>query len=311
VLKEILSISPKLKIMASPWSAPAWMKTNGKLAGGKLKPEYYQTYANYFLKYLLAYEKEGIPIDAISIQNEPLHEASYPSMRMEASEQLAFIKSHLGPLLVKENRSTKILIYDHNWDRPDYPLQLLQDAEARKYISGTAFHAYAGEVKSMSSVYEAFKDKGIYFTEISGGEWAKNFADNMGWNMKNIFIGAPNNWARNALLWNLALDENFGPKNGGCQDCRGVITISEGGFVNRNVEYYSLAHLSKWVLPGAYRIGSSLSTAVEHVAFKNPDGSIVVVILNDASNVQRVNLVYGNKQISNNQGPRTTYVFSE
>jgi glucosylceramidase len=313
VLKEILTISPDIKIMASPWSAPAWMKTNAKLAGGKLKPEYYKTYANYFLKYLKAYEKEGIPIDAISIQNEPLHEAAYPSMRMEATEQIDFINNHLGPLFAKENIKTGILIYDHNWDRIDYPLKMLTDAFLRSFVKGTAFHGYAGSVTMMSSVHNYAPDLGIYFTEISGGEWATDFADNMGWNMKNIFIGAPRNWSKNALLWNLALDENHGPKNGGCQDCRGVITISDGGFVRRNVEYYAIAHLSKFVMPGAKRIKSSFTDAVEQVAFKNPDGSIVLVVSNDASNLQRINIVFGEKQLTYNQEPRSTvtYVFSE
>lgn len=310
VLKEILEVSPRIRIMATPWSAPAWMKTNGKLAGGKLKTEYYPAFARYFVKYLRAYKNEGIEIDAISVQNEPLHEAAYPSMRMEAAEQLDFIKNHLGPLLEKENLKTKILAYDHNWDRPDYPMTILADPDARKYVSGSAFHAYAGDVTAMTTVHEAFKDKGLYFTEISGGQWATNFADNMGWNMKNIFIGAPKNWSKNALLWNLALDENHGPKNNGCGDCRGVITISEGGFIQRNVEYYALAHLSKFVADGAKRIKTNAVTAVEHVAFKNPDGSVAVVVLNDAGNFQRVNIVRGNAQVTFNQEPRSvvTYV---
>lgn len=310
VLKEILEVSPRIRIMATPWSAPAWMKTNGKLAGGKLKPEYYPAFALYFVKYLKAYKIEGIEIDAISVQNEPLHEAAYPSMRMEASEQLDFIRNHLGPLLEKENIKTKILVYDHNWDRPDYPLTILSDPVARKYVSGSAFHAYAGQVTAMSTVHDAFPDKGLYFTEISGGQWATNFADNLGWNMKNIFIGAPANWSKNALLWNLALDENHGPTNRGCGDCRGVVTISEGGFIQRNVEYYAIAHLSKFVEDGAKRIKTNPVTAVEHVAFKNPGGSVAVVVLNDAGNFQRVNIVRGKGQITFNQEPRSviTYV---
>lgn len=310
VLKEILEAAPRIRIMATPWSAPAWMKTNGKLAGGKLKPEHYPAFALYFVKYLEAFKKEGIEIDAISVQNEPLHEATYPSMRMEAAEQLDFIKNHLGPLLEKENIKTKILAYDHNWDRPDYPMTILADPDARKYVSGSAFHAYAGNVTAMTTVHEAFKDKGLYFTEISGGQWATNFADNLGWNMKNIFIGAPANWSKNALLWNLALDENHGPTNKGCADCRGVITISEGGFIHRNVEYYAIAHLSKFVEDGAKRIKTNPVTAVEQAAFKNPDGTVAVVILNDANNFQKVNIVRGNAQVTFNQEPRSviTYV---
>ena len=303
VLKEILEISPRIRIMATPWSPPAWMKTNGKLAGGKLKPEYYGAYARYFVKYLQAYQKEGITIDALSPQNEPLHEAAYPSMRMEAQEQLDFIKNHLGPQLEKENLKTKILAYDHNWDRPDYPMTILADPDARKYVSGSAFHAYAGDVSAMTTVHEAYKDKGLYFTEISGGQWATDFAGNLGWNMKNIFIGAPENWSKNALLWNLALDEHHGPVNKGCADCRGVITISEGGLVQRNVEYYALAHLSKFVADGAVRVKTNPVTAVKQVAFKNPDGSVAVIVLNDADALRRLNLVLDDVQVTANQEP--------
>lgn len=306
VLKEILAVSPKLKIMATPWSAPAWMKTSGKLAGGKLKEQYYDAYANYFIKFLNAYEAEGIQVDAISVQNEPLHEAAYPSMRMESEEQGDFIKNHLGPLFAKENIKSKILLYDHNWDRIDYPMAILADPEANKYISGSAFHAYGGEVSAMSLVNDAYKDKGIYFTEISGGAWATNFGDNLGWNMKNIFIGAPRNWAKNALLWNLALDENHGPQNKGCDNCRGVITITESGSIKRNVEYYAIGHLSKFVLPGAKRIETVQTNPVEQVVFKNPDGSIVTVVLNDTQETQKINIVVGESRVSYNQEPRST-----
>lgn len=313
VLKEILAISPNIKIMASPWSAPAWMKTNAKLAGGQLKTEWYAAYAQYFVKYLKAFSAEGINIDAISIQNEPLHEASYPSMRMEAVEQLSFIKNHIGPLFEKEAIKTKILSYDHNWDRPDYPLTILGDASAKKYVAGSAFHAYGGDVSAMTQVYNAHKDKGLYFTEISGGQWSTDFGNNLGWNMKNIFIGTTRNWSKNALLWNLALDENFGPKNGGCQDCRGVVTIKNDGTVLKNVEYYTIGHMSKFVKQGAKRLSTPAVEGIDQVAFLNPDGNLVVVVHNDTYESKRLNIEWGNGVLTYLQEPRSTatYLFKK
>ena len=172
VLKDVVSIYPDLKIMGSPWSAPAWMKENSSLHGGSLKPEWYDTYANYFVKYIEAYAENGIAIDAITPQNEPLHEASYPTMRMEADVQAEFIGDYLGPLFEQNSIETKIITYDHNFDRPDYPRTVLEDAKAAQYIAGSAFHAYAGDVSAMNTIHNEFPNKGLYFTEISGGQWA-------------------------------------------------------------------------------------------------------------------------------------------
>lgn len=285
VLKRIIEINPGIKIMGSPWSAPAWMKTSGSLMGGSLKPEWYDTYALYFVKFINAYADEGITIDAITVQNEPLHETSgYPSMRMEADEQNVFIRDHLGPLFNEQNINTKIIVYDHNWDRPDYPVLILDDPVTRNYVAGSAFHAYAGNVSAMSQVHALHPDKGLYFTEISGGGWATDFSDNLKWNMSNIFIGTANNWSKNALLWNLALDQNHGPTNGGCQNCRGVVTIMPGGSVVKNEEFYATAHMSKFVKPGAHRaVSTSFASSdnLESVAFLNPDGTRVLVVLNN------------------------------
>jgi glucosylceramidase len=285
VFKQVISIAPDIKIMGSPWSPPAWMKTNGNLAGGTLKPEAFDAYARYFVKYVQAYAAEGISIDAVTPQNEPLHTtAGYPSMLMLAEEQLDFIKNHLGPAFSHAGLETKIICYDHNWDNPQYPITILNDGIANQYVAGSAFHAYAGNVMAMSVVHNANPDKGLYFTEISGGEWATNFADNLQWNMANIFIGTTKNWSRTALLWNLALDENHGPTNGGCEDCRGVVTInSTSGNATKNVEYYSIGHFSKFIRPGAFRIFSTpfeTATKLDHVAFINEDGSKVLVVSN-------------------------------
>lgn len=301
VLKSVVALQPAIRIMATPWSAPAWMKTSGKLAGGSLKTEWYGAYSNYFVKYLDAYKAEGIAIDAISVQNEPLHEAAYPSMRMDSSAQLNFIKNNLGPLFQSKSIKTKILLYDHNWDRPGYPISILNDPKASQYVAGSAFHAYGGNVTAMSQVHDQFPDKGLYFTEISGGRWAANFSDNLKWNMSNIFIGTANNWSKNALLWNIALDETDGPKNKGCDNCRGVVTIATNGTITKNVEYYTIAHMSKFVHPGAFRVQSdrlSASTQLEHVAFVNPDGSKVLVILNQGTDNKKFMVALGENQFS-------------
>jgi glucosylceramidase len=305
VLKQIVHVAPDINLMGSPWSAPAWMKMNGsmKYVNGetnKLKTECYAVYADYFVKYLQAYADEGINIGAITPQNEPLYyTAAYPCMNMEAAEQIDFIKNHLGPALAEADLSTKIIAYDHNWDNTAYAISVLNDATAKQYVAGSAFHAYAGNVSAMSVVHNAHPDKGLYFTEISGGDWATNFSDNLQWNMSNIFIGTTKNWSKNALLWNLALDQNDGPQNNGCSNCRGVITI-QGGTITRNVEYYSIGHFSKFVRPGSHRIASSLSgtlTGVDYVAFTNPEGERVLVLANANAEEKTLVVKEGDAQI--------------
>jgi glucosylceramidase len=290
VMKQVLAVNPDIHIMGSPWSAPAWMKTNGSMKyisgqSNKLKEDCYDAYANYFVKYVQGFSAEGITIEAVTPQNEPLHStASYPCMSMEANEQVNFIKNNLGPALAAASLKTKIIAYDHNWDNANYAITVLNDAGAKSFVAGSAFHAYAGNVSAMSTVHSAHPEKGLYFTEVSGGEWATNFSDNLQWNMTNIFMGSTKNWSKNALLWNLALDTNFGPQNNGCSNCRGVITIASDGTVTRNVEYYAIGHFSKFVHSGAYRIASSITLAIdnfEYVGFSNPDGSIALVVANN------------------------------
>lgn len=310
VFRQIINMVPEMKIMGSPWSPPAWMKTNGSLIGGKLKPEAYDVYARYFAAYIKAYAAEGIAIDAITPQNEPLHfTASYPCMEMQAGEQLEFIGAHLGPVFATEGLTTKIIAYDHNWDNTQYPIYILNDPTVRQYVAGSAFHAYAGDVSAMSVVHNAHPDKGLYFTEISGGEWATSFSDNLQWYMKNIFVGATRNWSRNVLMWNLALDENYGPTNNGCQDCRGVVTInSVNGSFKRNVEYYSIGHFSKFVRPGAFRITSTnfdAATQLDHVAFSNTDGSKVLVVANASSEGKSFTVKCGDGQFTYFIGARS------
>ncbi|MGQ0562224.1 MAG: glycoside hydrolase family 30 protein [Gemmatimonadota bacterium] len=284
VLERARSINPDLRIMATPWSPPAWMKTSGSLIKGRLRDDAYGPLAGYFLKFLQAYQAEGIPIFAISVQNEPHHEPdNYPGMRMEAAERARFIGRHLGPLLERSGFGhVRILDWDHNWDDYRSPLRVLADSAARRYVDGVAWHCYAGEVSAQSVVHAAHPDQDTFFTECSGGEWAPNFGDNLEWNVRTLIVGATRNWSRGTLLWNLALDPEHGPHTGGCADCRGLVTIDpRTGFWSANVEYYAIAHASRFVESGAHRIESASGAAgLESVAFINPDHTRVLIVVN-------------------------------
>ncbi len=303
VLKEILTLSPEIKLMGTPWSPPAWMKTNNSLKGGKLKSSAYAVYADYFVRYIQAMKEQGIDIDAVTVQNEPLHyTANYPCMEMQAAEQLQFIKTAMGPAFEAAGLNTRIIVYDHNWDNTSYALTILNSQETRRYVAGSAFHAYAGDVSAMTTVHNAHPDKGLYFTEISGGAWATDFAGNLMWNMQNIFIGTARNWSKTALLWNLALDENYGPQNNGCNNCRGVITINSlSGQVVKNEEYYSIAHFSKFVRPGAVRIATTIPQSLPNtfaVGFQNADGTKVLIAANDNSTAKSFSVSQGSVNFS-------------
>ena len=281
VLKEILAINNDIRILGSPWSPPVWMKTNGKSKGGSLKPEFYDAYALYFLKYIQGMKAEGIRIDAITIQNEPLHPGNNPSMYMPADEQALFIKKSLGPAFREAGIDTKIIIYDHNPNRIDYPIKVLNDPEARKYVDGTAFHMYEGSVDSISEVKKAHPDKNLYFTE----QWVGapgDFPNDLRWHVRTLIIGAVRNWCKNVIEWNLAADPQQDPHTkGGCHDCLGAVTI-DGNSVSRNPAYYIIAHASKFVKPGSVRINSTISEGLPNVAFKRPDGKVVMIVLNDS-----------------------------
>lgn len=294
VLKDAFKVNNDIKLIASPWSAPAWMKTNEHLNGGSLKPEYYSVYSQYFIKFIQEYKDHGLPMYAVTLQNEPLHEdRRYPSMRMTNEQQREFIKV-IGPQFNESNLETLIIAYDHNWDQNTYPYPIYQDELASQYVSGAAYHCYAGDVANQSKVHQAYPNKGIWFTECSGGGWATNFADNLMWNMQNLFIGSINHHSKSVLLWNIALDENSGPKNNGCGDCRGVITISSHGEITKNEEYYSIGHFSKFIEPNAHRISAAVTgnQQVISTSFINPNGEIIVVIANTSNQFQRIKLVY-------------------
>ncbi len=290
LLQQALAVNPAIKVVAVPWSAPAWMKLSGTMNGGSMNTAYFPSLAQYFVKFVQAYETQGIPIYAVLPQNEPLNSnTGYPTEYLLATDEATFIGTDLGPALNTAGLSSlKILGYDHNWDQPSYPETLLADPTASSYLAGSAFHCYAGDVSAQSTVEAAYPTKGIWFTECSGTV-GSSFAGDLQWNAENLLIGATRNWARSISLWNLALDQNSGPKNGGCTNCRGVVTIDDStspATITNNVEYYVLGHLAKFVVPGAYRIDSNTfgQGGIEDVAFQNPDGSIVLLVLNAGGN---------------------------
>lgn len=296
LLQKILKIIPDLKIMGSPWSPPTWMKTNNNAIGGRLKPEFYGSYAGYFVKYVQAMEEQGIPIYAITLQNEPEHPGNNPSMAMTPEEQAEFVKSHLGPAFQGAGIDTKILIFDHNCDHPEYPITVLNDKDAYPFIDGSAFHLYAGDITAMSTVKEAQPDKNIYFTE----QWTSSkgdFGQDLEWHTRNLIIGASRNWAKTVLEWNLAADPEQRPftPDGGCSMCLGALTIGDD-IVKRNVSYYVIAHASKFVPSGSKRIESTFHDALPNVAFKTPEGERAMVVLNSSDKEQHFIIQYGERK---------------
>ncbi|HXW90111.1 MAG TPA: glycoside hydrolase family 30 beta sandwich domain-containing protein [Terriglobales bacterium] len=289
LLQRALAVNPRIKIVAVPWSPPAWMKTSGTMNGGHVNPAYFPSLAQYFVKFVRQYQEQGIQIYAVLPQNEPLNSnRSYPTAYLAANDEASFIGTNLGPALQAAGfGSVKILSYDHNWKTPSYPQTVLADPAASSYVAGSAFHCYAGDVGAQSTVKSAFPNKDIWFTECSGTV-ATSLANDLAWDAEHLLIGATRNWARSVSLWNLALDQNSGPQNGGCTNCRGVVTIDDSASpatVGHNVEYYLLGHVARFVLPGAYRIDSNSFRhgSIEDVAFQNPDGSIALLVLNSAS----------------------------
>lgn len=298
LLKEILAINPKILILATPWSAPLWMKDKDSFIGGKLQTQYYDVYAKYFVKYIQQMKAEGITIDAVTPQNEPLHDGNNPSMYMSAVEQGNFIKNNLGPALKAANLSVKIIAYDHNCDNPSYPKTILADADAFPFVDGSAFHLYAGDISALSNVYNSYPTKNVYFTE----QWtssAGDFGGDLRWHVRNVVVGSMRNYSKNALEWNLANDGSFQPHtNGGCSMCKGALTVTSTESFQRNVAYYIIAHASKFVPAGSIRIGSTSSGSIQNVAFITPSGSKVLVVVNDSSATEIFNIKFNGKWVT-------------
>jgi glucosylceramidase len=312
LLKEILAINPAMRLLASPWSAPSWMKTNGSFIAGSLKRKYYRAYANYLVLYLLKMKSLGISVAAITPQNEPLNGENEPSMRMGAKAQAEFIGSHLGPALAAAGLSdVDVFCYDHNCDRPDYPLTVLSDPRARSFTAGVAWHLYRGAVDAMSQVGKLHPNMKVYLTEQWVGADGQ-FAGDLVWHVGNVLIGAIRNGAQAILEWNLAGDPAHGPHTpGGADKCVGALTIDGATIVARNVSYYVIAHLARFVPPGSERIASSETDALPNVAFETPDGRIVLLVLNDGSDAKPFDIAWNARAVADElpAGAVATYVW--
>lgn len=320
ILKEIQAINPKIKIMASPWSCPKWMKVNNlkdlkpfdSWTSGQLNPKFYQDYAQYFVKYIQEMKKNGFEIDAVTIQNEPLNRGNSMSLYMTWQEQRDFVKDALGPAFEKADIGAKIVVYDHNYDydiqkienadQQQYPLKIYEDEQAAKYIDGAAYHAYGGDKEELLLIHNTRPDKNLYFTEVSIGLWdgGYTFEQDLIWNMREVCIGTINNYNKAVIMWNFMLDDKHGPdRPGGCDICLGAITISSDDYktMDINSHYYTMAHLSKVIKPGSYRIKSEGNTdkALHYSAFENPDNTYSIVLLNESAEAQSIKVNLENK----------------
>ncbi|MFE7338889.1 RICIN domain-containing protein [Streptomyces griseus] len=300
VLKQATAVNPAIRFMGSPWSPPAWMKTNDSLNGGSLRTEHYQAYADYLVKAIRAYGQEGITLTDLTAQNEPEFATSYPSMSMTSAQQADFLRV-LDRTLTAANLPTNILAYDHNWDHPNYPLDVFARTGGIQRIIGAAFHCYGGAPAAQKQIADA--GKRVFFTECSGTDSenpATTFGDTLKWHAENLVVQNMRNGGETVINWNLALDRNGGPHQGHCTNrCNGIVEI-DGGQVTRNAEFYVLGHVSKFVQAGAVRIGSTSQGAggVQNVAFQNSDGSRAAVVVNTSSGAQRFSLTDNGRSLA-------------
>lgn len=292
LVQQALALNPQISVMLTPWSAPAWMKSNKSMVGGTLGAEWEGTYAAYLVKVVQAYVAQGIPVSYLSVQNEPdFSPPAYPGMKLTPQQEAAIITA-LGPRLEAAGLTTKILALDHNWDLESWVRQVLDDPDANRYVAGVAWHGYNDEdpatpendYAAMSRVHDDY-GKETLFTEASGwvdpasGDTADDvFRGTLWWHTHFFAVQAIRNWSQSVSLWNMALDDDYGPRpDGVCESCTGVLTIHADGTFDKNAEYYVLGHFSKFVRPGAERIDSTSNDLLETVAFQNPDGSVVMV----------------------------------
>ncbi|MFB9909480.1 ricin-type beta-trefoil lectin domain protein [Allokutzneria oryzae] len=312
--KQAKDLNPAMKVMASPWSAPAWMKDNNNMHQGWLQSQYYAAYGEYFAKYIQAYQSRGVPIDYISPQNEPTCCAGYPSMQWNTDGLIYFTKNALWPALRRAGiTNTKTLVLDWNWgDYDTWGAKQLADPQITgdPLFGGIAWHGYGGDVAKQTEVHNQYPDVKAYGTEHSGGNWIQNQQTE---DMLNI-IDYTRHWGRSVVKWSLALDQNQGPHNGGCGTCTGLITVHNGdnrhGQVDYTVEYYTMGHLTKFVKPGATRIDSTDNSAVRNVAWKNPDGSKALIAYNTTGGTQNVRVNWGNQSFTYALPAKTSATFT-
>jgi glucosylceramidase len=313
IIREALKLNPAITVIATPWSPPAWMKTGGSMDGGQLRDEAMPAYATYLVRSVEAFRAAGVPVKYLTVQNEPLNEThDYPGTLMPASQAKRLIGDFLGPDLRKAGLDTEILAYDHNWNHPEYPIEVLSDPAAAPFIAGTAMHCYGGDVTGQDAVRNRFPDKGIWLTECSGGTWQKE-APLL--STAHLLIDATRHWAKSVVLWGIALDTDHGPHSGGCGSCRGLVTIdlhkSPPG-VAYTGDFYALAQAAKFVKPGAVRIGSTSlgRKSLESVAFENPDGSIALLVLNNRTETSDFALLWRGRILTTSLAPQVLATYT-
>jgi glucosylceramidase len=311
--RQAKQLNPAIKVMASPWSAPPWMKDNGDFRLGWLKSEFYPAYAQYFVKYLQAYAAQGVPVNYVTVQNEPTCCTSYPSMNWNGDGLAYFIKNNLLPALHTAGLSTKVLALDWNWDTyTNFAAATMNDPAIRNdpLFGGMAWHGYGGDVNQQTTVHNQYPNVNAYSTEHSGGTWVSN---QQAEDMANI-VDYTRNWSKSFVKWSLAVDQNMGPHNQGCGTCTGFLTVHNGdsvsGRVDYTVEYYTMGHLTKFVKPGAYRIDSNDNAAVRNVAWKNPDGSKALIAYNTTGGSQSVRVNWGNQSFTYDLPAKTSATFT-
>lgn len=277
-----------IELLASPWSPPAWMKTNGEMNhGGQLKPEYAGLWALYYAKFLQAYREMGLSMWGITVQNEPAAVQVWDSCIYSAEEERDFVKDHLGPTLEREGfQDVKILVWDHNRDIiEDRVAPIYEDPDAARFVWGTGFHWYVSEeFGNVGKVHSRWPDKHLLFTEgcqeggVHLGSWKTG--ERYG---RNI-LGDLNNWNEGFLDWNLVLDETGGPNHVGNLCDAPIIADTVNDVLHFNSSYYYIGHFSRYIQPGSVRIGMrGDASSTEAAAFLNRDGSISAVLMNETS----------------------------
>ena len=322
VLREALKLNPAITVMATPWSPPAWMKSGSQsepqseptMNGGSLRDNAMAVYANYLVRSVQAFQSAGVPVKYLSVQNEPLHDTTdFPGTLMPAGQQTRLIGDDLGPALKRAGLATQVLAYDHNWDHPEYPIEVLSDPAAAPFVAGSALHCYGGRATAQNGIHDRFPQKGIWMTECSGGTWQK---ESPLLSTTHLLMDSTRNWAKAVVLWGIALDTEHNPHAGGCGTCRGLVTVDlhqDPATVSYNGDYYALAHASRFVHPGATRIGSASygRQSLETVAFQNADGTIALLVLNNEATPQEFNVSWQGREVHTSllPGSLATYVW--
>jgi glucosylceramidase len=305
LIQQAKALNPQMKLLASPWSPPGWMKSTNSMNSGTLLPADYTPFANYLVKYLQAYQAAGVTYDYLTLQNEPLNQTTaYPSMYMDAPTQLTLMRDYVLPAMTSASLTTKLFVYDHNWDTPAYPETVLADPTilASPLVAGIAWHGYAGTPGAQQTVQNQFSTLGTWETEHSGGTWQTDQFSTDFLEITQVLRNA----SKSFVKWSLALDQTLGPNLtelntglGGCATCTPIVSVnSNTGAVTKATEFYTLGHYSKYVLPGAKRIYSSNNPAIVSVAFINPDNSKALIAFNNATTSQTFNVQWGTQSFT-------------